>query len=774
MFNELGLSEPLLKAIAETGYETPTPIQLQAIPPVLTGKDVLGIAQTGTGKTAAFALPILHRLAADRKPTPRNGTRALILSPTRELATQIAESFRTYGRHLGFSVTVVFGGVSERPQAERLSRGVDILVATPGRLLDHMAQRNVVLGTTEIFVLDEADQMLDLGFFKPIRRIVATLPKQRQSLFFSATMPKEIEELTRELLNDPVKVAVTPESTTVERVSQRVILIEQAKKKALLAELLSEDGMHRALVFTRTKRGADRVAKHLVGAKVEAAAIHGNKSQNQREAALANFREGKVRVLVATDIAARGIDIDEVTHVVNFELPDVPEAYVHRIGRTARAGASGAAISFCDGGERQLLRDIERLTRQTIESVDRRNDPSLVADRPANDHSHTPRGGAQQRGGGGRSSERRDDRGDRGDRKPRGDRPDRGERRAEPTVPRTMSGDSEFRPREPRQGGEKRFGGDRDRAPPRGGDRDRAPRVDRAPREDRPDGERRFEARPPREREGGGFKPKEDRGGDRRDGGKPAFGRDGAKPAFGAPRGDRPDRAPQREGRSPDGERPRFDRGDRSPGPDRGDRPPRREHDGPPRDKPWENRGGRPSTDRGADRAPRPEGGEKRPFREARGEGRDARPSGDRPSGDRPREFKPRGDRPLDRNRPASDRLASDRPASNRPASNRTAGGERSERPRPEGERREFRGGGERRDDNRGGSRGREDRNGGGERRGADRPGNKDVRPGGERREGRPGGGDRAATGDRARPRPRTGSGPRRESSASPDRSNNS
>ncbi len=744
-FNELGLSEPILKAIAETGYETPTPIQLQAIPPVLAGKDVLGIAQTGTGKTAAFALPILHRLAADRKPTPRNGTRALILSPTRELATQIAESFRTYGRHLGFSVTVVFGGVSERPQAERLSRGVDILVATPGRLLDHMAQRNVVLGTTEIFVLDEADQMLDLGFFKPIRRVVATLPKQRQSLFFSATMPKEIEELTRELLNDPVKVAVTPESTTVERVSQRVILIEQAKKKALLAELLSEDGMYRALVFTRTKRGADRVAKHLVGAKVEAAAIHGNKSQNQREAALANFREGKVRVLVATDIAARGIDIDEVTHVVNFELPDVPEAYVHRIGRTARAGASGAAISFCDGSERQSLRDIERLTRQTIESVDRRNDPSLVADRPANDHSHTPRGGAQQRGGGGggvRSRERSDDRGDRGDRKPRGDsrprsdRADRGERRAEPTVPRTMSGDSEFRPREPRQGGEKRFGGDRDRGPPRGGDRDRAPRADRAPREDRPDGERGFDARPPRDRDGVGFKPKEDRGGDRREGER-RFGGAGGRPAFSGPRGDRP---VPREGRAPDGERSRLDRGDRSPRPDRGDRPPRREHDGPPRDKPWENRGGRPSADRGADRvadrgadrAPRSEGGEKRPFREARGEGRDTRPSGDRPNGDRPREFKPRGDRPLDRNRPA---------------------------------------GGERRDDNRGGFRGREDRNGGGERRGADRPGNKDLRPGGERREGRPGGGDRSASGDRARPRARTGDGPRRETSGTTDRS---
>src|SRR5262245_45047978 len=325
-FDDLGLSADTLRAVHESGYNTPTPIQLQAIPPVLQGRDVLGIAQTGTGKTAAFALPILHRLAADRRPTPRRGARCLVLSPTRELATQIAESFRTYGRHLGFTVAVVFGGVSERPQAQALARGVDILVATPGRLLDHMAQRNVALATTEMFVLDEADQMLDLGFFRPIRKIVAQLPMRRQSLFFSATMPKEIEQLTLELLRDPVKVEVAPRATTVERVSQRVIHVEANKKKALLVQLLADAAMLRTLVFTRTKRGADRVAKHLTGAGIAVSAIHGNKSQNQREASLDAFRTGRIRALVATDIAARGIDIDEVTHVVNFDLPEVPEA----------------------------------------------------------------------------------------------------------------------------------------------------------------------------------------------------------------------------------------------------------------------------------------------------------------------------------------------------------------------------------------------------------------------------------------------------------------
>ncbi len=376
-FNDLGLAAPLLKALEEEGYHTPTPIQAQAIPSLLAGKDLLGIAQTGTGKTAAFALPILQRLAADPKPAPRRGTRVLVLSPTRELASQIAESFETYGRHMGFKVAVVFGGVGYRPQRDALNRGLDVLVATPGRLIDHMSDGTADLRHTEVLVLDEADQMLDLGFIKPIRQIVATLAPTRQNLLFSATMPREISGLADQLLRNPVKVAVTPVASTVERVSQLVIHVDQARKRSLLAELMANAELKRGLVFTRTKRGADRVAKHLEGCGVKVAAIHGNKSQNQRESALEAFRAGKIRVLVATDIAARGIDVDEVTHVVNFDLPEVPEAYVHRIGRTGRAGASGIAISLCAGDDRDLLRAIERTTRQTIPSEDRRGDKTL-------------------------------------------------------------------------------------------------------------------------------------------------------------------------------------------------------------------------------------------------------------------------------------------------------------------------------------------------------------------------------------------------------------
>ncbi|MEZ5816666.1 MAG: DEAD/DEAH box helicase [Hyphomicrobiaceae bacterium] len=395
-FNDLGLAAPILKALEEEGYHTPTPIQAQAIPSLLAGKDLLGIAQTGTGKTAAFALPILHRLAADRRSAPRRGARVLVLSPTRELASQIAESFETYGRHLGFKVAVVFGGVGYRPQREALNRGVDVLVATPGRLLDHMADRTAELRTTEVLVLDEADQMLDLGFIKPIRQIVASMPSSRQNLLFSATMPREISGLADQLLTDPVKVAVTPVSSTVERVAQRVIHVDQSRKRSLLAELMSDAELKRGLVFTRTKRGADRVAKHLEACGVSTAAIHGNKSQSQRENALDAFRDGRIRVLVATDIAARGIDIDEVSHVVNFELPEVPEVYVHRIGRTGRAGASGIAISLCAGDERDLLRAIERTTRQTIPSEDRRGDKSLEQEAAASLRGR-PEGGRGQR-----------------------------------------------------------------------------------------------------------------------------------------------------------------------------------------------------------------------------------------------------------------------------------------------------------------------------------------------------------------------------------------
>ncbi len=364
-FTDLGLSQPILKALAAEGYVQPTPIQAQAIPHVLAGSDLLGLAQTGTGKTAAFALPILQTLSAAPRRQPRQ-CRVLVLAPTRELASQIGESFRVYGRHLGTTVAVVVGGVKYGPQARALSHGVDVLVATPGRLIDHVEQKTVDLSATEILVLDEVDQMLDLGFIVPIRKIAARLPKERQSLFFSATMPTPIERLAGELLKRPVRVAVTPVASTVERVEQRVLFVDSARKPDVLLDLLTGSEMTRVLVFTRTKRGADRLSKRLVAGGVSAGAIHGDKSQGQREKALAAFKAGASRVLVATDVAARGIDIDEVSHVVNFELPNVAEAYVHRIGRTGRAGREGVAISLCSNDERTMLRDIEKLTRQDI------------------------------------------------------------------------------------------------------------------------------------------------------------------------------------------------------------------------------------------------------------------------------------------------------------------------------------------------------------------------------------------------------------------------
>jgi ATP-dependent RNA helicase RhlE len=378
-FTDFGLAKPLLRALADEGYTEPTPIQAQAIPGVMEGRDLQGIAQTGTGKTAAFALPILHRLAAERKLPLRKGCRVLVLSPTRELASQIGESFKTYGKHMGVSVAVIFGGVKYGAQHKAMANGVDVLVATPGRLLDHVQEKTITLAGVEIFVLDEADQMLDLGFVLPIRRIVAQMPKVRQNLFFSATMPTEIGKLASELLKEPLRVSVTPQATTVDRVNQRVLFVEQSRKRALLAELFDDQGFKRVIVFTRTKRGADRVAKGLEQVGVDAAAIHGDKSQGQRERALADFKAGKVRALVATDIAARGIDIDSVSHVVQFELPNVPESYVHRIGRTARAGADGSAVAFCADDERNLLKDIEKVTRQHIPSFDRRNDKQLGA-----------------------------------------------------------------------------------------------------------------------------------------------------------------------------------------------------------------------------------------------------------------------------------------------------------------------------------------------------------------------------------------------------------
>jgi ATP-dependent RNA helicase RhlE len=373
-FNGFGLAAPLLQALSKMGYTKPTPIQAQAIPILMGGRDLVGIAQTGTGKTAAFALPILHRLLADKRPAPRGGARALVLSPTRELASQIAQSFRDLSAGSHFKIAVIFGGVPHGAQIRALAEGLDVLVATPGRLLDHLDARVANLGAVEFLVLDEVDQMLDLGFIKPIRRVVRDLPKKRQNLFFSATMPADIRALAGELLHNPEEVSVTPIAKTADRVEQTVIFVDAARKRDMLVELFNDPALTRTIVFTRTKHGADRVAKTLDEAGISALAIHGNKSQGQRVRALAAFRDGQARAMVATDIAARGIDIDGVTHVINFELPEVAEAYVHRIGRTARAGKEGQAISLVDGAERDSLRSIERLTRQRIFSTDRRGE----------------------------------------------------------------------------------------------------------------------------------------------------------------------------------------------------------------------------------------------------------------------------------------------------------------------------------------------------------------------------------------------------------------
>ncbi len=365
-FSQLDLVEPIQRALLAQNYVQPTPIQAQAIPHLLAGRDLVGIAQTGTGKTAAFALPILQRLAAVRDVPQRGTMRALILTPTRELALQIGDSFRAYGRHLSLRYAVIYGGVGQRPQVEALERGLDILVATPGRLLDLAGQGRVRFDRVSIFVLDEADRMLDLGFIRDVRKVIAALPAARQSLLFSATMPPQIDHLAKSILKDAVRVEATPPASTVAQADQRVLFVDTADKRALLAEVLKDPTISRALVFTRTKHGANRVAEQLDRIGVSAEAIHGNKSQGARLRALGNFRSGRTRVLVATDIAARGIDIDGITHVINYELPNVPETYVHRIGRTARAGAEGMAISFCDASERVFLKDIEKLTHHPL------------------------------------------------------------------------------------------------------------------------------------------------------------------------------------------------------------------------------------------------------------------------------------------------------------------------------------------------------------------------------------------------------------------------
>jgi ATP-dependent RNA helicase RhlE len=369
-FLDLDLLEPIQRAVKETGYTEPTPIQKVAIPHLLEGRDLLGCAQTGTGKTAAFALPILNRLAQLNKRAESRHTRSLILTPTRELAIQILESFKTYGKYLRLKSTVVYGGVGQAPQVKAMSTGVDVLVATPGRLLDLINQRHVNLRALEVFVLDEADRMLDMGFINDVKKIIALLPPQRQNLFFSATMPKDIRELADSMLTDPIQVQVTPVSSTAERIRQSLMYVERNNKKNLLRHVLQDRVFKRVIVFTRTKRGANQVSEVLAKNGINSAAIHGNKSQSARQRALEEFRSGKIRVLVATDIAARGIDIDNISHVINFEIPNVAESYVHRIGRTARAGTEGIAISFCDAEERSFIRDIEKLIAQPI-PVDR-------------------------------------------------------------------------------------------------------------------------------------------------------------------------------------------------------------------------------------------------------------------------------------------------------------------------------------------------------------------------------------------------------------------
>lgn len=407
-FEELGLAQPILRALEAKGYDTPTPIQRDAIPSLLDGRDLLGIAQTGTGKTAAFSLPSLHHLAQNGNRRSHKGCRMLVLSPTRELAAQIAENMREYARFLDLSVTCIFGGVPINQQKRKISPGVDILVATPGRLLDLIEQKALHLNDVEIFVLDEADQMMDLGFIVPLKRIANMLPKKRQSLFFSATMPKAIAELGQRFLTNPARVEVAPQATTAERVDQFVTFVNQKEKQALLTLRLRELDFERVLVFCRTKHGSDKVVRALQGAGLKSAAIHGNKSQGQRTAALSAFKSGEIRILIATDIAARGIDVSGVSHVFNYDLPNVPEQYVHRIGRTARNGAEGIAMAFVDGEERGLLRDIEKLIKTKLEAIPLPKGfqeaaaalPPPVKKPAGNSGGRPPRGGGRNASGG--------------------------------------------------------------------------------------------------------------------------------------------------------------------------------------------------------------------------------------------------------------------------------------------------------------------------------------------------------------------------------------
>lgn len=653
-FTDFGLAKPILQALADAGYETPTPIQAEAIPPLMEGRDLLGAAQTGTGKTAAFALPILHRLQADLRRTEPGRCRALILSPTRELAAQIAESFRTYGKHMGFVVAAIFGGMKYGPQIKAISRGVDILVATPGRLIDHITEGHLDLSTTEVFVLDEADQMLDLGFLKPIRQIASRLPKERQNLFFSATMPDEAASLASDMLNEPVRVQVAPVNSTTERVEQTVIFVEGAKKRAMLTELFADDSLERVLVFAKTKFGAERVAGYLETGGVMAAAIHGDKNQSQRDRALVAFKMGKVRALVATDIAARGIDVSGVTHVVNFDLPMNAEAYVHRIGRTGRGGAEGKAITLCGDDERRKLRDVQRLIKKTLFSIDRRRDKALsdldasiqAAGLKTKPSALPPL--EQPRRHLGQDDRNKGGRGRRGDRfEGRGERFGRGrferdgveaaERRhsfeaegeaASPWGEYADGGEEAEAPRrERREGGfrERREGGFRGERR-EGGFRGRGERSEggfRGERGERPEGG----FRPRGERPEGGFRGREDR----------------AEGGFRGERGERPEGGFRSRGeRSEGGFRGRGERSEGGFRGERGDRPNFKSRDRAPGWSPMD-------TEFGGEQRKGLSPEERRSFARERNGERGER-GGDR-GGFRSREDRPQGDRPFNRDR---------------------------------------------------------------------------------------------------------------------------
>ncbi len=476
-FDQLDLIEPIRQALREEGYTTPTPIQAQSIPYLLEGRDLLGCAQTGTGKTAAFAIPLLQRMYNSTVATQgKRPIRALVLTPTRELAIQIDESFRAYGRNTKLRTAVVFGGVGQKPQTDALRAGIDILVATPGRLLDLMGQGYVHLKDLEYFVLDEADRMLDMGFIHDVKRVIAALPAKRQSLFFSATMPPEIQKLSSTILTEPVKVEVTPVSSTAETVQQQVYFVSKADKGALLAHIIKEQDIQQVLVFTRTKHGADKLSKFLVKSGISAEAIHGNKAQNARQRALSNFKEKKTRALVATDIAARGIDIDLLGHVVNHDIPDVPETYVHRIGRTGRAGASGLAISLCEPDEAINLRDVQRLIKRDVPVVEGHPFP-LEGGAPVLEHAKAQPGGNRGRQQGGRQA-----RPARNEQRPSGPRPERrreDDRRKEPRPAEAAGGDRnaatagdgpEGERRKRKRSRNRNRGRDREREPGQGGE----------------------------------------------------------------------------------------------------------------------------------------------------------------------------------------------------------------------------------------------------------------------------------------------------------------